>query len=387
MESRSRSRALGAMTMAACLTCAGTLVAAPPFYDRWETFDQSKGLPSNKALCVYAANESVWVGTDHGLARYRDGRWRTYTPKDGLAHEAVLSVAADYDSGDLWIATMGGLTRFSAGRFDTFTQLNSGLANDVIYGVMAHDGEVWAATAAGTSRYEIAKNRWTIYDETNTQMHEIWCYSVTACAKKVYLGVWGGGLLEYNPARNRWKDYRDPDGEMEIDLFRNDGLVHDVIASVACDARQRVWVGTYFGLSTYNGRKWVNFLDHDSPLISNFVNYVATHGEYGWIATDNGLNATDRENWWTYRRDEDTGRGMIVWEPNGGKAERFTTESIFPHNYILGVTFQGEDIWLATEKGVARGTRGASKTASADGVKQTLGAVDGAEAGDASGGR
>jgi ligand-binding sensor domain-containing protein len=306
-------------------------------------------------MCVLATADAVWVGTDRGLARYRGGTWTTYTRADGLAHDAVLSVAEDADTGDLWIATMGGLTRYSAGRFDTFTQLDSGLANDVVYGVTVHRGAVWAATAAGTSRYQIGPDRWSIYDETNTPMHEIWCYSVTAAGQRVYVAVWGAGLLEYQIDRDHWKHYRDPDGEMEIDLFRDDGLVHDVVASVTVDEAQRVWIATYFGLSSYDGRKWRNFMDHDTPLVSNFVNFVMARGRTCWIATDDGLNASDRENWWTYRRDPQTNRGTVTWHPAEGSAETATMSTIFGHNYILGIGFQGDDIWLATERGAARG--------------------------------
>ncbi len=362
-------------------TVGGMAQAAPPYYDHWQVFSVADGLPSEKVLCVCAGEDEVWVGTDRGLARYHQGRWQTYTPADGLAHEAIMSLAIDPDTGDTWIGTLRGLNRYSAGRFDTFTQFNSGLSNDVVYGVTARHGEVWAATAAGASRYELATGRWTIYNESNTPMHEIWCYSVTGCGDKTYLAVWGGGLLEYDSKSDRWKDYRDPDGEMEIDLFRNDGLIHDVVASVACDESSAtkpglVWIGTYFGLSTYDGRKWLNFMDHDSPqlaaapdgqLISNFINFVATHAGTGWIATDNGLNATDRKNWWSYRRDERTGQGIVTYSrqltADSFQLQRFTTDTIFPHNYILGISFQGDDIWVATEKGVARGTSTGRTTA------------------------
>lgn len=343
------------LPVAVILATALPAVAAPPFFDRWETFDQRTGLPSDKTFCVLATDEAVWVGTDHGLARSRDGSWTTFTTADGLAHDAVMSIARDEETGDLWIGTMGGLSRYSAGRFDTFNQLNSGLANDVVYGVAVHRGEVWAATAAGASRYQIASNRWTIYDETNTSMHERWCYSVAGAGSKVYLAVWGGGLLEYQIDRDRWKSYRDPDGEMEIDLFRDDGLVHDVVASVAVDDAERVWIATYFGLSSYDGRAWRNFMDHDSPLASNFVNFVAASGPVCWIATDNGINATDRETWWTYRRDPATGRGVVTYEPAEGPRETLETRTIFPHNYVLGISLRGDEIWLATERGVARG--------------------------------
>ena len=312
------ARRVGAGLLFVLVTAAS---AAPPHYDTWVTFDTDDGLPGDKTTCVLATDDEVWVGTDRGLACYRAGSWTTYTRGDGLAHDAVLALARDPDTGDLWIATMGGLTRYSAGRFDTFTQLDSGLPNDVVYGVAAAGGEIWAATAAGAGRYQIASDRWVIYDETNAPMHEIWCYSVTAAGNRVYLAVWGGGLLEYQVDRDHWKHYRDPDGEMEIDLFRDDGLVHDVVASVTVDEAERVWIATYFGLSSYDGRRWRNFMDHDSPLVSNFVNFVTARAEYCWIATDNGLNASDRDNWWSYRRDAVTGEGIVTWHPAGGPPE------------------------------------------------------------------
>lgn len=342
------------------LTIGPFVLAIPPYYDRWETFGTDDGLPSNKVLCVLATSDGVWAGTDKGLARWDGERWVTYDVKDGLAHSVVMAMAQDSQTGDIWVGTLGGLSRFSAGRFDTFTQRNSGLPNNVVYGLAVANGDVWAATAAGAGRYKIASNRWTLYDQTNTPMHEIWCYSAAVCDDTVYMAVWGGGLLEYARSSDRWKDYRDPDGEMEIDLFRNDGLVHDVVASVACDDKGIVWVGTYFGLSTYDGRKWLNFMDHDPPvggLVSNFINYVTTHDGVGWIATDNGLNATDRKDWWTYQRDPKTGKGVVFWAPEGGSVQRLHTDTIFPHNYILGISFLGDQIWLATENGVARGRR------------------------------
>ncbi len=348
--------------------------AAPPHFDHWETFSVGDGLPSNKVMCVMAMEDDVWVGTDHGLAIYDGERWVTYTSEDGLAHDVIMAVAEDSETGDMWIATMGGLTRYSAGRFDHYDQLNSGLVNNVIYSVVAHRGEIWTATAAGVSRYEIANDYWTIYDETNAPMHEIWCYGITASKDNVYVAVWGGGLLEFSLEREHWKHYRDPDGEMEIDLFLNDGLVHDIVTSVNVDDEDRVWVATYFGLSSYDGRKWRNFMDHDTPLISNFINFIKTNGRYCWIGSDNGLNATDRDNWWSYRVDSAGSKGLVTWNSQDGAEESFTTETIFPHNFILGICFQGDDIWVATEKGLARGRL--STAATDDASRPTLGKAD-----------
>ena len=45
------------------------------------------------------------------------------------------------------------------------------------------------------------------------------------------------GALEFDVATERWKDYLDPDGEMEIDLFRDDGIIH--VITTAVDRRSR----------------------------------------------------------------------------------------------------------------------------------------------------
>ena len=41
-------------------------------------------------------------GTDQGIALFEKGEWRTLTTADGLAHNAVLSMAVDPDTRDVW---------------------------------------------------------------------------------------------------------------------------------------------------------------------------------------------------------------------------------------------------------------------------------------------
>ena len=103
---------------------------------RWENFTTANGLPDNHVYCVLVDGKRVWAGTDNGVGSLREGIVEgLLVPSDGLAHHAVLSLALDRHTGDLWAGTMGGLSRISAGRIDTFTQLNSGLSNDIVYGV------------------------------------------------------------------------------------------------------------------------------------------------------------------------------------------------------------------------------------------------------------
>lgn len=327
---------------------------------RWQNFTTANGLPDNHVFCVLVDGKRIWAGTENGLGLYEGGSWKIYRPTDGLAHQAVLSLAVDHHTGDIWAGTMGGLSRISAGRIDTFTQLNSGLSNDIVYGVGVLSDFVWTATAAGASRFNTRTGQWDLFNATNTPMYEIWTYSVSPAEDKVYYAVWGGGVLEYDVATERWKDYRDPDDETEMVLMKDQGLIHDVTTSVSYVDRI-LWVATYFGASRYDGRYWQNFLTKDSGLPSNFLNQVkAVDANRAWFSTDKGLAYYDGTNWAVYRPALDTHKPEMWVRGAAGKITKIPVQTAPAHNYVLGVDFQGDDIWVATAKGLSHGIRSRS---------------------------
>lgn len=342
------------------LAFSGSLLCAQdlPMF-RWENFTTANGLPDNHVFCVLVDGQRIWAGTDNGLGVYEHGAWKVFRPADGLAQQAVLSLALDKRTGDLWIGTMGGLNRLSAGRFDAFTQLNSGLSNDIVYGVGVQGDFVWTATAAGASRLNTRTGQWSLFNERNTPMYEIWTYSVSPAEDKVYYAVWGGGVLEYDQNTEHWKDYNDPDGETEMVLFKDQGLIHEITTSVSYAEKDNVfWVATYFGASRYDGRAWKNFMNKDSGLPSNFLNQVkALDGRRAWFSTDKGLAYVDGDTWAVYRPALATGKPEMLVRDAAGNVTQVETATAPAHNYILGVDFQGDDIWVATARGLSHGIR------------------------------
>ena len=333
-----------------------TATASMPLF-RWENFTTANGLPDNHVFVVLVDGGRVWAGTENGLALFEGGKWKVFTPKDGLAHRAVLSLAVDKSTGDLWVGTMGGLSHISAGRIDTYTQLNSGLSNDVVYGVGVQGDFVWTATAAGASRLNTRTGEWSLYNERNTPMAEIWTYAVSTGSDKVYYAVWGSGVLEYTIATGRWKDYTDPDGENELVLFKDQGLIHKITTSVSY-VDNTLWAATYFGDSHYDGRSWHNFMAKDSGLPSNFTNQVkGLDARRAWFCTDKGLAYYDSVNWAVYRPALDTGKPEMYVRDAGGKITPVSVETAPAHNYILGIDLQGDDVWVATAKGLSHGIR------------------------------
>jgi ligand-binding sensor domain-containing protein len=373
-------RRAGLLLSAGLLVLATASLAAqspqtPPLYTKWVNYSPANGFPAGEVYCVAVNGNRVWAGTSHGLALIENGRVKkVFTPADGLAGEAVMSIAIDQETGDVWAGTFGGLSRFSAGQFTNYTNLTSGLANDLVYNVAIQGKYVWAATGAGASRLNTFTGEWKIFNEQNSPFKEPWSYAVAVGKRKVYLGLWGGGVLVYDIAHHFWRPYLDPDDSMEIVLYRNQGLIHNMVSSIAYDPETKMfWAGTYFGLSGYDGRDWHNYLTKDSGLASNFVNGVQARGNNVWVATQKGLSELDYKTntWVTYRPEdwrsldttkaEKARRGEILITYPDGKKRRIETPTALPHNYVLNVAFQGKDIWVATAEGLSHGIRQTDK--------------------------
>ncbi len=324
-----------------------------PVYGNWKNFTSKNGLPGDKAYCVKIDGDRVLVGTHEGLAVYENGNWKTYTTEDGLAHNGVLAIDVSPLTGDVWLGTMGGLTRWSTGKFTNFTQMNSGMPNDLIYAVTCDGKDVWVATGGGAGQFDTYTKKWQIFTEQNAPMHEPWTYGVCAGDGKIFIAAWGGGVVEYTKKTKKFRDYVDPDGNMEIDLFPDDGVVHDITTGTSW-SNGILWVATYFGLSRYDGVHWKGYFDHDSGLASNFINFIKASGDIVFICTDKGLSTTDGENWVTYTKNDSNTNGKASILTGTQKSEVSMTPSL-SHNFIIGVDVKDNQIWVATSKGVSRG--------------------------------
>jgi ligand-binding sensor domain-containing protein len=335
----------------------------PFIYTEWESFttESTEGkLVNDHIFFLEADGDSLWIGTEGGLILYYNGLWKIWTSADGLPWKVVMGIAKDHRTGELWLALFGeGIARFSGGYFEHFTQMNSGLLNDVVYGIDIEGDNVWVATTAGISRYNQVTGEWTVFNEKHAPMEEVWTYNVDATEEKVFFAVWGSGILEWDVKTESWSEYLDPDGEMEIDLFRDDGLVH-VITTSASYVDDVLWASTYFGLSRYDGRNWRGYMDHDSGLPSNFINLsLGRSATSSYNCTDKGLGVLvdfASDIWVTYERENDQADTWTATVKKGkDMIKKVPTNLDLPNHFTISVEFMGDDIWIGTGHGLARG--------------------------------
>lgn len=324
-----------------------------PLIERFETYGPEQGIPGHKVHSVMRASDGrLWVGTYEGALVQEGDGFKPIGMEQGLSHRMVLSMVEDPLTGDIWIGTMRGLNHYSAGRVTVYTQMNSGLPNNVIYGLAVFDGGLWVATAAGLGVLDLKSRAWTLYDHNNSIMHEPWVYSITGAKDRVFVGVWGGGVLEFDPTTGLFKEHRDPDRDFHIDLVPDDGPVNDVTAWVGW-SDGLLWQATYFGLARYDGSRWRTWQADHSPLPSDFVNFVWPIGRVAWIGTDRGLTVTDGDTWASYATNED-GQGVVTITRPGSPPEVRTLPTSLPNDFILGIWSDGQELWLGTSDGMAK---------------------------------
>lgn len=340
---------------AAATTPERTEVPALPMIGRFETFGAKDGIPAHKVHAVLKTSEGqLWIGTWDGLCvREKNGKFRRIGPEEGLSHKLVLCLVEDPSTGDIWAGTMHGLNKVSGGKVTKYLQTDSGLPNNVVYGIDIVGDTVWVATAAGAGAFHTKTGAWKIYDHTNAAMHEPWCYSIKGAQERVLIGVWGGGIVEHSPAQGTFKEYRDPDRDFHYDLVPDDGPINDITSWIAW-SEGILWQCTYFGLSRYDGKFWKTWVEQKSPLPSNFTQFAWPVGQTCWIGHDRGASLTDGVEWINYLVG-DKGEGLVEIHRPGKPTVKRQMSTALANGFVLGIWADKTEAWFATSDGLSRG--------------------------------
>jgi diguanylate cyclase (GGDEF)-like protein len=199
----------------------------------FERFDERNGLAdvSGRHFTKDAAG-NLWIGHasegatgGKGLARFKDGKGRVFTTKDGLSSDQVYPILVGRD-GNLWIGTGAGLDLLRAEKIT-----HVALAGTLIRALFEdRRGNLWIGTPHGLSRLKDgAITRFTTRDGLSDN-------SILAIHEDRDGQIWIGTERGLNRIR---------DGRIEAATLA--GLADDAIFAFLEDREGSLWIGTHAG--------------------------------------------------------------------------------------------------------------------------------------------
>jgi signal transduction histidine kinase/ligand-binding sensor domain-containing protein len=195
---------------------------------------------------------TLWIGTNKGLYRLRDGQLVTDHPLNPELRDTFVQAIYEDREGNLWVGTGtderqdGALYRLKDGVTKKY-QVSEGLvANDVRFIMEDRQGALWVGTTRGMSR--LKDERFTNYTIeqglSNNFVREIH----EDADGTIWIGTYGGGL-------NRFKDGR------FIAITTKNGLFDNIVSRILEDDQGNFWMSGNRGIYRASRKELNDFAD------------------------------------------------------------------------------------------------------------------------------
>ena len=223
----------------------------------------------------------VWVSTFDGVCCYDGRSWITFTVKDGLPSNRIISSLADRD-GCLWFGTEligdsgGGVCRYDGESWMTLTSEDGLLQSRVKWVMQDRNGHFWFGTWAGVSRYD--GETWTNFTLEDGLPSESVESIYEDAQDRIWVATSTGGVGCY-------------DGQSWTNLTTEDGLPENFTTTVFQDRKGHFWFGTMgSGVCRYDGQI-IQTIDQEDGLAGNMVWWIDQDEEDRmWFTTENGVS-------------------------------------------------------------------------------------------------
>ena len=345
-----------------------------------------------------------------GLLQYSKHGWQVFNKDNGLPINTVFNILQDAE-GNIWVGTLGaGLVRYSGNLFVSLNR-NNGLTDDIIRAIY-QDSEGTFYFADGEGGFSTLKDdKVFAYNKTDLpdlkaikEFYELPSGNILLATVN---GLWEFDGKQARPANEKygWKKYLPiSDIVVQKDTFffstygfgliksykgnaifyntYNSNMQDNTIFHILQDSKQRLWLSTSRGITSYEKGKFSQFLE--GQQISSSYILQGAEDKIGniWFATfTDGLIRYDNKNWSVFNSEKGlSGDNIysIIADEDGnifaGAQNGVDKLSISSSGSVIGVTnfdkydgFVGIEnngvanfldkeghIWFGTIKGVMR---------------------------------
>ncbi len=355
--------------------------------------NQVSRLGRNSIETVLEAEETIWIlsrAGHQGLCKYdekKDAFETNLITKSNFRFSKYQLINMYVDRNCVvWIGTVReGLLKvdlkqkkFSTFRHDDFDPRS--LPSNKVYEITEHsNGDIWVGTSGGVGRYNPDERNFKCYNTKNTDINDDMVFSTLIDSKdNLWLGHWPTQVSKIN--LNTWKNTpfkyiigndttgffvwtssaieEDADGDIWFGshgaglwksiggervfknyLFESNDFENELAIDVLFfDASEKLWIGTSFGLYTFNkNREQLEFVMayEGDRLFQEGIYCITEFGSKLWIGTYAG--------------------GLVKLDKTNLTIERFVKEDGLSGNTVRGILSENDrHLWISTTTGLSQ---------------------------------
>ncbi|HAA15572.1 MAG TPA: hypothetical protein DCE41_29245 [Cytophagales bacterium] len=300
---------------------------------KFSNFGKPEALPDDVINVTYPDGDQIWVGTDNGLALFKDNTIVQISLGSTPEENRVRDILRDTQN-RLWICTHNGLVQYENGRVIQRISEAEGLANSSARNILEDtQGRLWIGTRTGLSRIELDGTIRT-YNKDNGITNEFIMSLYESEDGGIWVGTNGGGI------------YVIKDGKIS-NITKADGLAADVIFRITADPDGFTWIGTTGGLSVLYEDK-IKSIGIDQGLAGNSVfQLLLDQMDAYWLNTDRGVIRIEQTELQRVARNEldRISNSKLFNDADGMRSREITGAS------NMGISEEGK-LWVPTQLGV-----------------------------------